>query len=175
MMEQKRKRQHKFLVDAMVGRLTTWLRILDFDAVQVKESQRNKLLERSFLENRTILTRETQLASAHSFGLALITTEHWQDQIKELWKILKLKRIDKKRVFTRCTQCNHSVKKIAKSNIRKGKVPPRILETINDFSQCPKCRKIFWAGSHVDNTIASLKEIGILKNAKCEKAGGRKE
>ncbi|MBI4668731.1 MAG: hypothetical protein HY747_06035 [Elusimicrobia bacterium] len=64
----------------------------------------------------------------------------------------------------RCTECNRPLKKIPKSKIDPKKIPPKVFEFQQEFYFCEKCRKIFWSGSHVDKTMARLKEIGIPVN-----------
>lgn len=153
----------KFLVDSMLGRLGKWLRILGFDAAFVKESQRRRMLERTFLERRILLTRELKLAQAHAFGLVLVHQEDWPSQLKTVWKALDLKPIQSHKLFQRCTECNVPIKKMTKAELERRRVPPKVREYQTDFFTCPKCRKIFWQGTHVDNSLVSLKKLGIVE------------
>lgn len=151
----------KFLVDTMLGRLCRWLKILGFDAAFVAVSQRKRMLERSFLERRVLITREAKLANAHAYKLVILRDQHWEDQLSILWKTLELGPAPRAKIFSRCGGCNLPIKKIPKSKIEPKKIPEKVLACQEDFFTCPKCEKIFWEGSHVDNTLKRLKEIGI--------------
>jgi uncharacterized protein with PIN domain len=41
----------------------------------------------------------------------------------------------------------------------KDKVPEYIATTQKEFSLCPLCKKIYWRGSHYENTWVRLKDI----------------
>ncbi|MBI2070796.1 MAG: hypothetical protein HYT79_09385 [Elusimicrobia bacterium] len=154
-------RKPKFLVDTMLGRLCTWLRLLGYDAAFVQESQRKSMLEKSFLERRILLTRETKLAHAHAYRTVILRDQHWWDQLNTVWKTLDLGPVARKAVFSRCSGCNIPLKKIPKAKIDPKKIPPKVLLHHDEFHGCFKCRKIFWPGSHLDITMARLETIGI--------------
>lgn len=152
----------KFLVDCMLGRLAKWLRLLGFDAADVKVHERRRMLERSFLERRILVTREAKLEKAHAFkGVLVIRAQHWWDQLEFLWAKLKLGAVAPKRIFSRCSECNKPLKKILKSNPAVAKAPPKVYAYHDTFHSCPKCKKIFWPGTHLNNTISRLKKINI--------------
>ncbi len=151
----------KFLIDTMLGRLCQWLRILGFDTAYVHVSQRKKMLERSFLERRVLVTREAKLASAHAYKLVFLREQHWPDQLLKLWKELELGPVSVKKIFSRCTQCNLPIKKVPKSKLDLNKIPEKVRENQKEFFACPKCKKLFWEGTHATNTLDRLEAIGI--------------
>ncbi len=149
----------------MLGRLATWLRILGFDAASVRDSQRRRMLERSFLERRILLTREAKLARAHAFRLILIPQEYWPDQLAHLWAELKMARVNPGDLFTLCTECNAPLEKLEKDKLDPKRVPTKVWGHQSKYFSCPRCRKIFWPGSHVDSSLLRLKDLGIVKDS----------
>jgi len=51
--------------------------------------------------------------------------------------------------YGRCLQCNVPLEKITREQARPL-VPFFIYQIHHDFRGCPKCRKVFWPGNHVE-------------------------
>jgi len=51
--------------------------------------------------------------------------------------------------FGRCLQCNVPLEKITREQARPS-VPFFIYQIHHDFRGCPKCRKVYWPGNHVE-------------------------
>jgi len=51
--------------------------------------------------------------------------------------------------FGRCLQCNVPLEQITREQARPS-VPFFIYQIHHDFRGCPKCRKVFWPGNHVE-------------------------
>jgi uncharacterized protein with PIN domain len=149
----------KFLVDFMLGKLTRELRLLGFDTQYINlqtDDLRNPmiLLKLAQSENRIILTRNTKLKNYS--GVVFINSEYINEQIAQVIKSFKLK-IDIK-PFSRCLVCNEILISVKKEEI-KGKVPFYIFQTKDEFSCCPKCQKIYWAGTHQKNMRERVRKL----------------
>jgi len=149
----------KFLVDFMLGKLARELRILGFDTRYINlqtDDLRNPmiLLKLAQSENRIILTRNTKLKNYS--GVVFINSEYINEQIAQVIKSFKLK-IDIK-PFSRCLVCNEILISVKKEEI-KGKVPFYIFQTKDEFSCCPKCQKIYWAGTHQKNMRERVRKL----------------
>jgi len=141
----------QFLVDFMLGKLARELRIRGFDTQYIRpKNLANKnpltLLHLAKAEERIILTRNTKLKNYPE--VLLITSEKITEQINQVIEHFKL---DKEvNLFTRCIICNEILLRVPKQEVR-GKVPFYIFQTKEDFAYCPKCQKIYWAGTHLKN------------------------
>ena len=51
--------------------------------------------------------------------------------------------------YGRCLQCNVPLEKLTREQARPS-VPFFIYQIHHDFRGCPKCRKVFWPGDHVE-------------------------
>ncbi len=141
----------RFVVDVMLGRLAKWLRVLGFDAL-LTTLQDCARLELLISEGFTAVTRRERLRDME--GVIFIHSDHHLEQLNELISVLDIG-IEELRVFSRCGICNSELLHIA-SDEALGAVPDYIFETSPDFRKCPKCRRVYWAGSHKKRMIEQL-------------------
>lgn len=147
----------KFLVDNMLGRLGKWLRILGYDTLYLSEASDNSLVKRAVRDKRILLTRDQELfEKAPKRRCVLIKEIQYLAQLKETVKKLKLKPVSR-RFFTICLECNQPVKRVYKAKIQK-RVPEDVYRYRKFFWKCPKCKKIFWKGSHYENTLKKIRK-----------------
>ncbi|ADV64491.1 Mut7-C RNAse domain-containing protein [Desulfurococcus mucosus] len=139
----------KFIVDAMLGSLARWLRILGYDTVYGSRMEDWLILRRAELEGRIILTRDRGLHhKALKRGLKSILLQD-DDLASMLAKVSGLTGVrlyvDYER--TRCPEDNTPLRKVDKEEV-KDKVPPRVYSMHEDFWVCPRCGKVYWVGNH---------------------------
>ena len=138
----------KFIVDFMLGRLARWLRIFGYDAEYYSGVSRTGLLYQSLKEKRILLTRDHVLSRKRAWQFLLIKSNFFLDQLKQIKDETGIE-FDSNRLFSRCTFCNVVVETIDKQKI-KGKVPEYVYATHDEFSHCRKCKRIYWAGTHLE-------------------------
>lgn len=147
----------KFIVDAMLGSLAKWLRILGYDTVYDPKVNDDDLFFKTHLENRILLTRDSELACRVKKGLSfLLKNENLRDQLKLAISHFELN--TNEHIFTRCVLCNNRITEIKKDLI-KNRLDHFIFETVDKFYFCEFCDKIYWAGSHVKLAKSFLAEI----------------
>lgn len=147
----------KFLLTKELGRLATWLRILGFDAVYLREANVGSLMIQALRDERIILTRNQRLPQSRGVKIILIKNEKIKAQVGEVLKILKIKP-ESNTMFTRCIICNEELAETEKEKA-KDKVPEYVFKTQEDFLSCPKCKRIYWQGTHWGNVVKTLEEI----------------
>lgn len=138
----------KLFADAMLGALARWLRTLDVDVAYDPSLDDPALVERAVAEGRTILTRdrrltERRLARKH----LLIRSDRVEDQVRQVLDELGIA-LESSRLFRRCLRCNEPLAPIAAEKAR-GRVPPFVARTHDEFRTCPSCGRIYWRGTHV--------------------------
>jgi len=148
----------KFLVDEMLGKLAKRLRILGFDTKYLKDISDEKFFRTAKKEGRTLLTRDTMLSRRKGIKSLLIRSTDIKKQIEQALKDLKLK-INGKKIFSRCSECNSPVKSIKKEDAKK-RVPEAVYLYFTKFRKCPKCKRIYWKGSHYDKLVKAVKIPG---------------
>jgi uncharacterized protein with PIN domain len=147
----------KFLVDFMCGRLAKWLRILGYDAEFIKDTSRHKLMMKSLTEQRIVLTRDTRLSKKKVYKLILIKSDKIREQVRQVIKELNLK-LQKEKFFSICSICNKKVELVEKEKV-KDLVPLYVYQTINEFYQCPECKRVYWQGSHYDLFLKEVEKL----------------
>jgi uncharacterized protein len=148
----------KFVADLMIEKLARWLRILGYDVVFDSSKLLKHLIEISNEEGRVFLTRRKSFPEGIApETLYNICSENFGKQMRCIIQQFGLD--TKSNLFTRCTECNVQVEKVIDKKTVQDKVPRRSWEGFNEFYECPKCRKVFWKGAHVDNTTKKLNNI----------------
>ena len=150
------KSKPRFILDAMLGKLSTWLRVLGWDAEYVKAKSIEELLDRAKTEGRILLTRRQGLEDER---LVFVESEILADQLRQLEELYKI--LTNSEPFSRGIDCNVVLQAVDKAEV-KGKVPFYTFQTQQEFSRCPRCGKIFWPGSH---HAAMLRKIKGLKES----------
>jgi uncharacterized protein with PIN domain len=129
-------REPRFVIDANLGRLARYLRLLGFDC----------LYKNTFSEARIVLTRDRRLLQRKiiSHGLFVRATQPRQ-QVGEVMQRLDLYALS--RPFSRCARCNGDLKAVDKGAIA-AQLQPKTRRYYDDFLQCGQCGQLYWQGSH---------------------------
>lgn len=140
-------RETRFVLDAHLGRLARWLRILGFDAACRPGTPDDELIACSLSEGRIILTRDRELLKARE-----LTHGCWVRATDPRRQVLEvLDRFDLRaqaRPFTRCSLCNGELAP-AEATEAAAEAPPRVRERCREFFRCTGCRRLYWKGTHL--------------------------
>lgn len=146
----------RFLADAMLGRLATWLRILGYDAEYCRADD-DTLLRRARDEERILLTRDTGILRRRQLPPHLfIQSDHVTAQVGQVVRTLGLD--PSVPPARRCPRCNVVLELRTKAEAA-GRVPEFVWSHHDSFWGCPTCGRIYWPGTHrqrMDETIRSL-------------------
>ena len=143
----------RFLVDAMLGKLAKWLRILGYDTLYYRDLEDEQLIGLAEAEGRVLLTGDEGLWQRRR-GI-LISSDDWREQLRELAQVVEL---DTSGVFTRCIECNVPLERVSRGEV-EGEVPPYVFATQEEFSRCPQCGRIYWKGTHFAHALAEVERI----------------
>ncbi|MBM3250547.1 MAG: hypothetical protein FJZ09_06905 [Candidatus Omnitrophica bacterium] len=91
--------------------------------------------------------------------MVVIEQEKIKAQLAEILEALKIKP-DPDQMFTRCILCNEELQAVEKEKV-KDKVPEYVYKTQEEFITCPKCRRIYWQGTHWGNVASTIKELKL--------------
>jgi uncharacterized protein with PIN domain len=146
-----------FLLDAMLGKLATYLRMCGYDAAYALDDHRDteaddELLAAARAEDRTLLTRDAQLAVRAGDRGFLLESRDVTDQLRELHDAgLALSLADQP---ARCGACNGPVERLTADADRDPHAPDD-----RPVWRCERCGQQFWQGSHWDRVAETLAEI----------------
>ncbi len=152
----------KFLADAMLGRLMTWLRLLGYDTAWADDLADSQIARLARSEGRIVLTRDTQFARRKGLPIVLFHEQTLAGELQELRQSVTLPPAD---LFSRCPVCNATLQLLTRETA-KPLVPPYVWQTQTTFRRCPHCGRVYWAGTHRQHVLAFLREIGwpLAKN-----------
>jgi uncharacterized protein with PIN domain len=141
-------RETKFILDAHLGKLAKYLRMLGFDTLYQNDFGDREIIEIALQENRIILTRDKGLLRSKkvNHGFYVRETEK-HAQLIEVVKKFDL--YSQFKSFTRCMTCNESLVQKEKQEI-EDKINFDTARIFNKFFYCPLCEKVFWKGSHFE-------------------------
>jgi uncharacterized protein with PIN domain len=150
----------RFVVDAMLGRLARWLRVLGYDALYSSGADDAALVRRALAEERILLTRDVELARRRGVRVILISDDRIGPQLREIVEILHLSAHE---AFSRCINCNAPLVEFDRARAR-DLVPPYVFATQTRFRRCAECGKVYWRGSHWAHMRATLESAQGSEN-----------
>jgi uncharacterized protein with PIN domain len=133
----------RLLVDAMLGRLARWLRLMGYDTSYWRDGSDMALMQQARTEGRLIVTRDHQLAGRRGVRALLLTAETLDEQITEIRALLW----GRTEPFSRCPECNGELAELSPEAAREL-VPSYVWHTQSAFRHCPGCGRIYWKGTH---------------------------
>ena len=139
----------RFIADAMLGRLARWLRILGYDTAYEKMITDEALIERALREDRWLFTRDRRLVLRKLIRgrHTLIVHDDLEGQLRQLHREIKINLDVSDHRSYRCADCNAVLMPLAHDDA-VPLVPFFVAQRYREFLQCPRCRRVFWQGTH---------------------------
>jgi uncharacterized protein len=150
-------RQPRFVLDAHLGKLAAYLRLLGFDTLYRNDYADPVLAELSRAEHRTLLTRDRGLLkrSAVTHGYYVRETDP-RRQLAEVVRRFDLCRAVEP--FRRCMRCNGELLPVDKTAIA-DRLEPETREYYHEFRICAECGQVYWKGSHYRRLVDLVQDI----------------
>ena len=137
----------KLIADRTLGKLARKLRILGYDTLYWRGGNLAGAMEAARSERRVLLTRSRKVREKpEDLEVMIVEANDPREQLQEVVKKLHLQMEDT-RFFRRCLLCNEELLPIGKEEA-EGRVPDFILQSYTVFHGCPRCRRIYWPGTH---------------------------
>lgn len=147
----------RFLADVNLGKLARYLRMAGFDTAYRNDAGDAELIEQMLDENRTLLTRDRELLMHKVVEKGYLPrSDRPSEQLEEVLRRFSL--FDKVDPYSRCPSCNGLLQSVDKEEIL-DQLEPLTKRHYEQFSQCPSCGQVYWAGSHRRRLHPKVKEI----------------
>lgn len=148
----------RFITDPDLFPLCRALRMLGFDALNRGNLSPSQALEKA-IEERRVWVRSSQESLNLQYGIRyfIVSSSDVPGQLEELDRQFALK--DRVNPFARCLKDNTLIREIPKQAVG-DRAPEKILQTRNQFFECPVCGRIYWHGSHLKRMARRLREWG---------------
>jgi uncharacterized protein with PIN domain len=161
----------RFLLDAMLGTLATYLRICGYDAAYAPDEGvegDDAVLGLSVSEDRTLLTRDVALAG-RAPDAVLLESRTVEEQLGEL--AAAGYDLEPAAEPTRCGRCNGPLDRVGPGEPTPEYAPDPAPESGPDNGsergpagtavwRCRTCGQCFWRGSHWEDVVATLADVG---------------
>ncbi|MGH8671468.1 MAG: Mut7-C RNAse domain-containing protein [Burkholderiales bacterium] len=150
-------RHTRFIVDAHLGRLAKYLRMLGFDTLYCGVHTDDQIARIAAEERRIVLTRDRELLKHRviTHGCFVRATSP-AEQLGEILSKLDLYRAVTP--FSRCLRCNATLVRLPEDAARE-RVPQKSARYYREFWICTECDQVYWQGSHwqrMQRTIDAL-------------------
>ncbi|MBN1936501.1 MAG: Mut7-C RNAse domain-containing protein [Anaerolineae bacterium] len=143
------------LVDAMLGRLCKWLRLMGYDAVYANHWPDAQIAAQARAEGRWVLTRDQALTRRRGIDCLFIDSQTLEAQIRQVIESLGMPPVQ---TMPRCPQCNASLVSVTRAQAQPH-VPQYVWETQSEFGRCPNCDRYYWPGTHWQNIQSTLERV----------------
>lgn len=150
-------RQPRFVIDANLGALTKYLRLLGLDCLYRNDYSDAEVASISSEQHRTILTRDRTLLRrkiiTHGY---FVRADKPLEQTREVLERFDL--FHSLSPFTRCTRCNGALQPVEKRKILH-RLEPLTRKYYDHFLICPDCNRIYWEGSHLNRATTLVNAL----------------
>ncbi len=150
-------RSPRFVLDAHLGRLAVYLRMLGFDALYRNDYADDELALVSSQENRILLTRDRGLLKRSLVSRGYYVRQ--QDPRRQAIEVVQ--RFDLRRAFkpfTRCLRCNGLLEPAQEEDVA-GQLLPGTQKYFHEFSRCRECGQVYWKGAHYQRMLKLIESI----------------
>jgi uncharacterized protein len=147
----------RFVLDVHLGKLAKSLRLLGFDTLYSNTLDDGTISKIARDQGRIILTRDRGLLKRRivSHGY-LVRSKESDEQLAEV--IARFDLENRIAPFSMCMECNVPLVRIPGERIA-GRVPEKVFEKYDRFSECPICGRIFWQGTHWEHMQARIESV----------------
>lgn len=142
----------RLLLDTMLGKLTTYLRMCGYDAAYALDrgvEADDEVLALAKAEDRRIVTRDSVLAARDEDSI-LLTGLEITDQLRQVHAAGLDLSLDEP---TRCSNCNGRLDRVPDDAVMTDSVPNPAKQAV---WRCRDCGQLFWKGSHWDDVAERL-------------------
>ncbi len=149
--------EFRFVLDVHLGKLASSLRMLGFDTFYRNDAPDDELAAISAKENRILLTFDRQLLKRKNVNYGyLVRSRDPDQQVVEILKRFNL--FDRQRPFRRCMVCNGLLRSASREEVEDS-IPENVRQTLNEFSCCPSCGRVYWKGSHYQRMQRAIEKF----------------
>ena len=162
----------RFVADVMLGRLAKWLRIAGFDVLYSNRYEDDELVALSQQQGRILLSRDTRLLIRRAVRRFIyLESDDVRDQIVQVLRSMRAAGLPA--LLSRCLTCNEPLAELDRESV-SDRVPPYVFRTQPQFKTCPRCRRIYWAGTHRQSVLRTLERL-LLESRQPGPSGGSEE
>ncbi len=138
----------RLVADVMLEKLARWIRLSGNKIESAPFVKDEKLISYVKKKKAILLTQDEALAQRskkRGFKVVLVKGSSIEEQLAYVSFVIGMRLRASPSLI--CPYCNVKLEKASKKEIQ-GKVPERVAKSHRLFYICPKCKRIYWKGSH---------------------------
>jgi uncharacterized protein with PIN domain len=144
-----------FLLDVGLGALARRLRLLGLDAAWRNDADDPSLVTQAAAEDRVLLTQDRGLLMRRALPHgALVRGSGTAEQLADVLDRF----VTAPAPLTRCTACNGGLAPVPKAEVAHL-LEPGTRRTVEEFSRCTRCGRVYWRGAHAARIDAMLERV----------------
>jgi len=148
----------RFLADRTTGKLAKKLRALGFDVSDYPGGPIEEAVRAARAEGRMFLTRSRRApVPGKDLQITVVEANSPPEQVREVLQRLRLAPAEEK-YFSRCLLCNEELRPVPKGEVEE-RVPDFIFRGYDSFRRCPRCRRVYWPGTHLEKMKKEVDRI----------------
>jgi len=160
-LREKPLREPCFIIDANLGRLARYLRLLGFDTLYRNNYPDQEIARVAQQDRRIVLTRDRALLQHKSITHGyFVRSDKPREQVKEI--LARLDLYDHVHPFTRCLRCNGEMENVEKHAV-DHQLQPMTRQYYDRFRRCTACGQAYWKGSHFEKMEQLCEEFLIKR------------
>jgi hypothetical protein len=147
----------RFIADVNVGKLARQLRMLGFDTAYRNDLDDDECAATALAEQRICLSKDRRLLKrSRILHGRLVRESEPRAQLREMVGFYGLG--PHMAPFSRCLRCNHPLEPVAKAAVLP-RLEPLTRKYYDVFDRCPRCDRIYWAGSHREQMKREIADL----------------
>jgi uncharacterized protein with PIN domain len=150
-------RHTRFVVDANLGRLARYLRLLGFDSEYSQRISDSELVDLSIAEHRLLLTRDIGILKhgglTHGY---FVRSQDARTQVVEV--LARFDLFDSVTPLTRCANCNGILSRVDKQKIAY-RLEASTRAHYDDYWVCERCDNVYWRGAHIERIERFVQQV----------------
>jgi uncharacterized protein with PIN domain len=151
-------RNTRFVIDANLGQLARYLRLLGLDAEYSQQLTDSELVHLSVAERRVLLTRDVGALKHGSLTHGyFVRARDARAQVVEVLSRFDL--FGSLAPLSRCAKCNGMLDPVDKQEIAH-RLEPSTRTHYDDFWVCERCDNVYWRGAHIVSIERFVQEVG---------------
>ncbi|MFW9843660.1 MAG: Mut7-C RNAse domain-containing protein [Candidatus Thorarchaeota archaeon] len=154
-----------FVVDSMLGKLATWLRLTGHDAMFSTKIHDDEFLRIAIDTGRVLLTSDEELyhRAMDANAETMLVRGSVDEEVASVFLRYGIEPFADASI-SRCTKCNGSLEYVSEEE--KERIKPLVMEKTydyyNEFWFCKYCKSVFFKGGQWINIDEYMERIGEL-------------
>lgn len=150
-------REPRFVLDAHLGRLARYLRLLGFDSLYENDLGDRELARISADERRILLTRDLGILKRKKITHGYYVRET-QPRVQLSEVVRRFDLLAKMAPFSRCMRCNGELQ-VADKEAVADRLPEGTERHFDDFRICSHCEQVYWKGAHFERLSKLIEDV----------------